>query len=60
MKDIGGSQTVVVMLLIAALAMAAYLSGWAYHSGQTPKWFQTSSRGNEIERVMRLLKLSKK
>lgn len=58
MKDIGGSQTVVVILLIAALAMAAYLSGWAYHSTQTPKWLQASSRANEIERVMRHLKLT--
>ena len=58
MKDVGGSQTVVVILLIAALAMAAYLSGWAYHSGRTPKFTQASTRACEIEKVMRLLKLA--
>lgn len=59
MRSTGGSQAVVVIMLIALLAVAAYIGGWTYHSGGRPKWFRTSSRVRQIEKMARLLKITK-
>ncbi len=56
MKGEGGSQVVGVIVLIALLAAAAYIAGWAYHSGERPRWFRSSSRVRRIEKAARFLK----
>ncbi|MBL7134286.1 MAG: hypothetical protein ISS78_09330 [Phycisphaerae bacterium] len=58
MKGIGGSQAVVVIILVAMLAAAAYMVGWSWHSGKAFKWMDSSSRVREIEKAARELKLT--
>ncbi len=59
MKGTGGSQAVVVIMVIALLAVAAYIAGYAYHSGDHTKWFKTSSRVRQVEEMARTLKMTK-
>lgn len=59
MKGTGGSQAVVVIMVIALLAAAAYIAGYAYHSGDHSKWFRPSSRVRQVEKMARMLKMTK-
>lgn len=59
MKGEDGSQAVIVIVLIALLAAAAYIAGWAYRSGDSSEWFRSSSRVRRLEEAARLLKRAK-